>query len=41
VILDPTRLPAARAEAPVFPWEDVRAALVNLGAAKERVADEG
>jgi len=38
VILDPARLPGARPEPAVFPWEDVRAALVNLGATEEGAA---
>jgi phosphopantothenoylcysteine synthetase/decarboxylase len=40
VILDAARLPKARPEPAVFPWEDVRAALVNLGAAEEGAVDK-
>jgi phosphopantothenoylcysteine synthetase/decarboxylase len=39
VILDPARLPAATAQPAVFPWEEVRTALANLGAAVECQAD--
>jgi phosphopantothenoylcysteine synthetase/decarboxylase len=40
VILDPARLPKAGPEPAVFPWEDVQAALVNLGTTEEGAVDK-
>jgi hypothetical protein len=31
VLLDPNRLPRASEQPPVFPWEDLRAELLQLG----------